>query len=526
MAEVLEELPPGQQERRLPELARHLLDARPLVSAATAASFALRAARQSLRGLAYEDAAELLERVVADGLDATDRLRAEVLLALGDARVRSGDAPAAERWFADAAEIARALGEPELLARAALGSAGLSVTVGPVRDAVRAGLEEALRIIDPLSPLRPRLLARLAIELYYASPATLREQVSERALKAGRRTGGRALLEALGARHVALWSPDHTEERLAIAEELVAAATASGDREAELQGINWRVADLFELGDLAGMRTSIADHEQLAAELRLPAYYWYGPLWRASLALLAGRLDEAKRISGEGERIGAAARDENAALLFETQRNAINGALGRADPADIASMRWRAEHSPASGAWGAALGMRSFADGDLEEARRLLKRGVAGLATASLDAQWLYMTSVLGTLAARLGDAAAAAEVYPRLLPYAHRFVTVARGSYSAGSASLSLGMLAATLGDTAGGDRAPRGGRAPQRRLRSRRLCRGGASRTRRRRRRSRPRQGPAARGHERRRGARDDAGRRPLHSHVTHRRGGLTVR
>ena len=32
----------------------------------------------------------------------------------------------------------------------------------------------------------------------------------------------------------------------------------------------------------------------------------------------------------------------------------------------------------------------------------------------------------------------------------AHRIVTVARGSYSAGSASLSLGMLAATLGDRA----------------------------------------------------------------------------
>ena len=445
----------------MPELARHLLDARPARGLQSkSASFALRAARQSMRGLAYEDAAELLERVVADGLDATDRLRAEVLLALGDARVRSGDAPAAERWFADAADDrARARRAGAARARRARERGHERHRRSRARRRPRrAGGGTAQQSI-PLSPLRPRLLARLAIELYYASPATLREQVSERALKAGRRTGGRALLEALGARHVALWSPDHTEERLAIAEELVAAATASGDREAELQGINWRVADLFELGDLAGMRASIAEHEQLAAELRLPAYYWYGPMWRASLALLAGRLDEAKRISGEGERIGAAARDENAALLFETQRNAINGALGRADPADIASMRWRAEHSPASGAWGAALGMRSFADGDLEEARRLLKRGVAGLATASLDAQWLYMASVLGTLAARLGDAAAAAEVYPRLLPYAHRFVTVARGSYSAGSASLSLGMLAATLGDRR---RRPRTSRRP----------------------------------------------------------------
>ena len=102
-----------------------------------------------MRGLAYEDAAELLERVVAGGLDVDDRLRAEVLLVLGDARVRAGDAPSAERWFGDAAEVARALGEPELLARAASGSAGMSVTVGPVRSAVREALEEALDAVDP-----------------------------------------------------------------------------------------------------------------------------------------------------------------------------------------------------------------------------------------------------------------------------------------------------------------------------------------------------------------------------------------
>jgi hypothetical protein len=48
---------------------------------------------------------------------------------------------------------------------------------------------------------------------------------------------------------VALWRPDHTEERLAIADELVAQARRAGDREAELQGVNSRVADLFEKGD-------------------------------------------------------------------------------------------------------------------------------------------------------------------------------------------------------------------------------------------------------------------------------------
>ena len=66
MAEVLEALPDA---RRVAELARHLLDARPLVDAATAAGVALQAADEAIRRLAYEDAAELLDRAAEGDLD-------------------------------------------------------------------------------------------------------------------------------------------------------------------------------------------------------------------------------------------------------------------------------------------------------------------------------------------------------------------------------------------------------------------------------------------------------------------------
>jgi DNA-binding SARP family transcriptional activator len=443
MAEVL---PP----ERLPELARHLLDARPLVDAPTAARSALRAAEHATRMLAYEDAAELLARAAADGLDERDPLRAEVLLSLAEARQRMGDAPSAARGLDEAARAARSLGNGDLLARVALATAGLTVTVGPVRGDVRALLEEALGAVDEDSELRPRLLARLAIEVYYAPPATLRERLSDAALNAGRGTGGRALLEALGARHVALWSPAHTEERLAIADELVAAARESGDREAELQGVNWRVADLLELGEFDAARGSIADHERLAADLRLPAYDWYVPMWRAALALFAHRVEEAQTLSEEGAHIGRRAHDENAELLFEVQRNGIDGAVERMTDADYARIRGRAEHSPAGGAWRAFLLARTLLRGDAERVGRQLEHEVTALAATPLDANWLYTAMVLGVLAAQLGDEQAAAGLYPRLSRYGHRIVTVGRGCACGGSASLALGLLAATLGDRA----------------------------------------------------------------------------
>ena len=443
MAEVLEA---QAGDRRLPALARHLLDARPLVDDAKAAEHALRAAEQATRALAYEDAAELLERAAAGDLDERAPLRAEVLLGLADAYQRSGDVPAADRCLDEAARLARALGSAELLARAALGRAGLTVMVGPVREEVRGLLEEALEAVDEDSALRPRLLARLAIELYYAPPATLRERLSDKAVGAGRQTGGRALLEALVARHVAMWSPAHTEERLSIADELVATARSAGDREAELQGINWRVADLFELGEIDAMRAAIAEHERLAGELRLLAYDWYVPMWRGALALLEHRLDDARRFCEEGARIGEEAHDANAELLFDVQRNGIASASGLVTDEDYARMQRRTEHSPASGAWRAALLSRSLIRGDADRVGRTLGEEVAVLGAAPLDANWLYTATVLGVIAAELEDERAAAELYPLLLPYGNRVVTVGRGCVCLGSGSLPLGVLASVL--------------------------------------------------------------------------------
>ena len=324
----------------------------------------------------------------------------------------------------------------------------MTVNVGPARAGVRALLEEALAGLDAASAMRPRLLARLAIEVYYVRPANLRERLSAEALAAGRRLGGLALLEALGARHVALWSPAHTEERLAIADELIAAGRGVGAREAELQGVNWRVADLVELGDLDAARRSIDEHERLATDLRLLGYAWYVPMWRAMLALMAGRLDEAERHSQEGERIGRAARDRNAELLFTVQRLAIRNAGGRLTEADRAEIEEGARRSPAGAAWRAWATGIALGRGDAERVRGAILREVDGLASLPLDADWLYTAATLGVQVAHLGDPSAAGQLYPRLLPYRHRTVTAGRATFCAGSVSLSLGLLATTLGE------------------------------------------------------------------------------
>ena len=356
------------QPGRAGEVARHLLEARPLVDAATAARAALRAAEEATRRLAYEDAAELLER--AGHVEGDARLRTEVLLA---PRRR---APALRR---------RRLGRPLLRGRGRRGACarrrraaraggarrgGLTVTVGPVRGEVRALLEEALAAVDPDSPLRPRLLSRLAIESYYARPTTLRERLSEEALATGGGSAGARCSRrsapatsrcgAPRTRRSGCGSPMSSWRRRA------PRATAR----AELQGVNWRVADLVELGDLAQARSAIDEHERLAGELRLLGFAWYVPMWRAMLALMAGRLDEAQRFAEEGERIGQAAGDRNAALLFQVQRLAVRYYADRLTDADVAEIEEAARRSPAGAAWRMWATAIALLRGDRERGRR------------------------------------------------------------------------------------------------------------------------------------------------------------
>ena len=131
----------------LPQLARHFARAAPVEGPARAIDFALAAGRRADRLLAWEEAAAALPRrdARAPGRRAArDRTAGELLLALGASEERAG-LEQARATFAEAAELARELDDPVLLARAALGVAGPWSTLGREDPDVVAVLEEALQ---------------------------------------------------------------------------------------------------------------------------------------------------------------------------------------------------------------------------------------------------------------------------------------------------------------------------------------------------------------------------------------------
>jgi DNA-binding SARP family transcriptional activator len=404
-----------------------------------------RAGRQALAQLAYEDAANHFERALVVAPDA-----GELLTGLGDARLRAGDVEASRESFSTAAALARERDDGELLARAALGRSGLGATVlGHDPDTV-ALLEDALAALgEGSAALRARLLGRLAIELYHSPPVARREQLSAEAVALARDAGDPgALADALSARHVALWSPPHLDERLALADEMVALAEAGGDREHALQGRNWRVLDLLERGDIDAARSEIDEHGRLADELRLPGYQWWTPMWAAMLAFLEGRMEAAERLRAEAVEIGRRASDRVADLFSWIQTVFVDLESEPIAPTAPTDVPDRLAVQAVQSAFRSDLPLIYAEMGRTDDARSELEALASDrFAGVASDMNWLASMVELGQGAALLGARERAEELYELLLPYRARSVLVGRAALCLGPVELHLGVLATALG-------------------------------------------------------------------------------
>src|SRR5262249_484381 len=188
-----------------------------------ARDYATRAGAQAAEQPAYEDAGgpypRALELLELD--EPIDRRRlTELTLAFGEAQMKSGETIAGRETFLRAAGLARRLGSPEQMARAALGlGAGLSEApgwsdalmpprpssgtsrphtpsshpaqgfwgycTGFVDDELVALLEESLAALDERdSALRALVLARLAVALYWSDSAARRAPISSLGVQA------------------------------------------------------------------------------------------------------------------------------------------------------------------------------------------------------------------------------------------------------------------------------------------------------------------------------------------------------
>jgi DNA-binding SARP family transcriptional activator len=461
---ILEQRAHAEPDRYLAAAANHALEAAAgNGDPQRAAALAERAASRAGAVLAHEDAAELLRRAVAviERHGGSPARRAELTCELGEALARAG-ATETGATLSAANELARAAGRSDLIARVALARGGTGVTILGSDANLVAELGHALDAVGHSHPaLRARLLARLAIELAYEPDPARRESASAEALRIAGRVGDpAALAAALNARHVALWGPDHTEQRKELADEMLELAERAGDRELALQARNWRIVDLLELGDGEAVRDELDSYAALAADVRLPAYSWYVPMWRATLALLEGRTAEGAAMSLRAHHLGRQAGDRNADVFFAEQqlvRHLVEGRLADLDPPAAGVEGPVAERSQTGPAWRAyhfTFAWVHAERGELELGRQDFDAAFAdGFASLPRDVNWLDAMGAAANAAVLLGDAERSSELRTLLEPYADRTIVNARGSLHAGSVAYVLARLAAAAGDNAAAD-------------------------------------------------------------------------
>ncbi len=449
----------GRPEDHAEMLAHHYLRAleyaeaagQPTVELARRAAGTVREAGDRALALnAYPAAIQYYERAIAmaaaDGGDA--RSRCELLLSLGDARARAGEEAPAKETFLAAAAVARSAGSAEQFARAALGYGGRFIWARAWGDEHLVPLlEEGLRMLPERDdPLRVRLLARLAAgPLRDTLPTGPREAMSQEALEMARRIGDPATLAyALEGRHNANQGPEVLEQRLALADELIAVAGGIDDRERAFAGHDYRLHALLELGDLADAKMEVGALSRLADELRQPAQQWFAAVNRAKLTLFAGRLDEAERAIRDAVDLGRSAQSANAEMAFELQMYALRREEGRLDEM-VEIVERAADRSPAYPVWRYVL-VDVLVQLEMQErAREAFEAIAANDFEFPLEMQWLFSLNLVPEACRFLGDVGRATTVYELLRPLHGRNATLPP-ELCAGSVSRGLGVLAATM--------------------------------------------------------------------------------
>jgi len=454
-------------EVALAELARHFVLADPV--SAQAWEYSVAAAGEAAARLAYEEAVRHWEHAAA-AADARAADRTGALLELADARRRAGQGQAAGQAYLRAAALARGdetlipprppredmarnAQDPAALARAALGLHAIGTRLWWPPAEVITLLSEALDALGPGEiddPLRLRVMASLARALaWHGLDLPRARTLAAKAVAAARADGDPLTLAAcLLAQHHAVWAPDTAPERLRIAAEVAELAERADDDEIRLEVRLLAANDRLELADPA-FRAELDEFLRLAATSRQPRFRYAALVRRATLALLAGRLEETGQLIGQAEMLGEECGEPGVRDVRFDQGWDLLTAQGRLGElaGTLPEMFPDPESAQARGARAQVLIAAGARDEAAEVVAPLLDRGPEVIPA---NHQRLTGLAYAAEVTAALGIVPAAERIYFALEPFADRAVVSGVTVTFKGAVAHHLGVLAAVLGRTA----------------------------------------------------------------------------
>jgi class 3 adenylate cyclase/tetratricopeptide (TPR) repeat protein len=439
----------GENPDRLAELAHHYYEGAAAGEVDKAIDCCRRAGDRSLALLAYEEAAQHYERAL-EALDldpsADPARRCGLLIALGDARGRSGDRTGRIAAALEAAKAARRAGSAEHLAQAAILSSGWGVYVGTPEPEVIDLCEEALDAIgDDDTAMRVELLTRLADHRANSEGRPeVALPVAEEALRLAREVGDPEPLSiALYYAAATLqWSP-RAELRVDYVNELLAYPGSHDDPRRRADALALRVRAHLERADLTAMRADLAELESLAFEHHVWLAGTVLVMYRTVVAFMEGRFDEAESFATDmATRAGS---DPNFFNIYAGQLFWLHREQGRLE-AFLPLLADATTYNPGLPAFRASLAVGQAELGLVQEAREHLELLAAdGFAHIPRDVTWTASLFLLTEVCTRLGDGERAARIYELFRPHTGQLVAATATVACAGAVDRYLGMLLAT---------------------------------------------------------------------------------
>lgn len=428
---------------------------------------ARRAAEHAGAQLAWTSQAHFLG-VAVDAIRSahgSDRELAELLIEQCTAEKSARSLDGAAATGVELARLARSIGDPVLLARAALvyppDSEGIEIDEIHAPDQVLLRTEALASLPEDQTELRIELRGALALSMYWETSmgdrgeshvrsSARRDELTRSALDEARALNNPSVLAAaLDARIHATWGPATAAERPRLAEELYAVASELGDARRVLVARVWRIAELLETWQFGEADREIAAFESDAHRINDRVGIWTALRWRANRAFMTGDLDVAEAIAGEALGCALEFMPEHVSMSFYITMmgpiHYLQGCLGD----DLDTVMAIAEESPEVPAWKVGTAAALSEVGDLAAARERLQQLAADdFAMLPRDLNFFGAMIMLSLVSLNVGDARVAAAIRPHLEERMGRYAQHGTGYTSYGPVDLAIAQCAHASGD------------------------------------------------------------------------------
>jgi class 3 adenylate cyclase/tetratricopeptide (TPR) repeat protein len=384
-----------------------------------------------------------------------DVRRGALLYPLGLAQRRAGEAIPAHESLHRSGEIAARLGNPAMVADAALEMARLTFHLGlPVEDAVQL-LERALDMVERTdNTLRARILSGLGTMLGVTGQRERALAFGEQGIAMSRRMGDTGtLISGLSAVVHSLQEPQDLDRRLACVKEILElGASQSGPQLFELAEQLLEIqshfcVDLHEAGDLVRSDAEFEAWTKIGDTLTRPFHKSVAVGRAATRALMRGDFEQSQKFAQEALAISQQIRADSAAAgVYGLQMFALERERGRLKELEPL-VRMFVDQNLAADTWRPGLAViYSELDRPVEARAEFERLASHNFKDIPRDALWMGTMTFIADVCVFLGDKLRATILYDQLSPFDGRNVIIAYEIVAYGALSRYLGALATTL--------------------------------------------------------------------------------